>query len=145
MHQKLADWSKKIMWLLCDSKTIEMLWLVSSGKVPVVLHHQLPVFLRMSRKCKRANFNLFKTSNSFQESHHRVRLRVCVSFLWIKAVFYFSAFFLFHNRLLNRFLLTKTVFHFPEFFLFHNKLLSRHNSIKWNTPWKRNSFLIFVT
>ena len=35
-----------------------MLWNISSGKVPFVLHYEFPVFLRMSRKDKRAKFNL---------------------------------------------------------------------------------------
>ena len=50
---------EKIMRLSCDLKTIEMLGIVSPGKTPDVLHHQLPVFLRMSRNDKRAKFNLF--------------------------------------------------------------------------------------
>ena len=50
---------KKKMQLSCDLKTIEMLWIVSPGKPPDVVHHWLPVFLRMSRNGKRAKFNLF--------------------------------------------------------------------------------------
>ena len=134
---------EKIMQLSCDLKTIEMPWIVSSGKPPDVLHYQLPVFLRMSRNVSEQSLTSFLTSCSFKESHHRVRPWVCVSFLRIKTViFYFSAVFLFHNRLFNKFLWTKTVFHFSEFFLFHNKLLSWHNSIKLNTFWRRHSFLI---
>ena len=41
-----------------DHKTIAMLWNISSGKVPFVSDYEFPVFLRMSRKDKRAKFNL---------------------------------------------------------------------------------------
>ena len=40
----LADWSTKIVRLSYDLETIAIGRLVSSGKVPVILHHQLPVF-----------------------------------------------------------------------------------------------------
>lgn len=49
---------KSCDYISYDLKTIAMLWNISSGKVPFVLHYEFPVFLRMSRKDKRAKFNL---------------------------------------------------------------------------------------
>ena len=144
MHQTLADWSKKnhatIMWPQNNRNAMNRF----PGKTPWCSTSLTSSFFwECYAMVSEQSLTSFLTSCSFKESHHRMRPWVCVSFLRIKTViFYFSAVFLFHNRLFNKFLWTKTVFHFSEFFLFHNQLLSWHNSIKLNTFWRRHSFLI---